>query len=170
MKNVENLGKENDLKPVIRWFLKKTKFSLGGSNFKGRNAPYWYKPRRMDVCDRHGNGQDGTHRRQDDTKKPGSFGGPSYDILVKKHWFSLETEQESGGILSKSDENRFVTSTRQIWKWRAAKSKPWRVFTGDVSNRNCRGGRGGHFSLETEHFWKAGRGFCREALSRNCKM
>ena len=43
----------------------------------------------MDVGDRHGNGQDGTHRSHDDTKKPGSFGGPSYKILKKNigfHW------------------------------------------------------------------------------------
>ena len=43
----------------------------------------------MDVGDRHGNGQGGTHRSHDDTKKPGSFGGPSYKILKKNigfHW------------------------------------------------------------------------------------
>ena len=60
----------------------------------------------MDVGDRHGNGQDGTHRRQDDTKKPGSFGGPSYDILVKNigfHWKRNKNRSEFYQNLMKTD-------------------------------------------------------------------
>ena len=60
----------------------------------------------MDVGDRHGNGQDGTHRRHDGTKKPGSFGGPSYDILIKNigfHWKRNKNRSEFYQNLMKID-------------------------------------------------------------------
>ena len=49
-------------------------------------------------------------------------------------------------------------------------SKPYQVFAGDVNTKNCRGGRGGHFSLETEHFRMGFRVLRKELLERICKM
>ena len=49
-------------------------------------------------------------------------------------------------------------------------SKPYQVFAGDVNTKNCRGGRGGNFSLETERFRMGFRVLRKELLKRICKM
>ena len=124
----------------------------------------------MDVGDRHGNGQDGTHRRQDDTKKPRSFGGPSYDILKKNigfHWKRNKNRSEFYQNLMKIDlrhrQSRFENEelrNRNLDESSQAMSIPGTA--GEAAEA--------FFSLETGPFWKAAGGFCGKMLSRICKM